>query len=450
MAHVKSTLILLAGGALLASGCGGSDPAPETGYVEQVQTVTVAAQEITPEIRSFGTITYFAKADVSVTTSGLIRTLAVEEGEAVRQGQVIAAIENIQLEIQRKRTLSQISQARAALELAQAKLKEAKLQVEARLVSVLITELDVAQKKIELDDLERVLKNKEKLYAVGGMSDEEIHAARMQFAAAQNKYDLAVKSLQMQRIGLRDEDVRAAGYTFPLSEKDRVEILKTINTETLGAEVKVAAASLNAALMELEAVDQLLAETTVRAPVTGIIGMRYLEPGERVQPEAKLYTVLDLSRVYAVFPIPEGDAAFVTEGMPVEITVDALGDRKLEAKIHLISPLVDPQTGNITVKALLPNPGLQLKPGMFVRTRVISGASRKALLVPKTCLLKKEGKTGELLTVVRGRVFLNKVQLGIEKEDLVEITTGISEGDTVVDAPSPLLKEGQNVEISAD
>ena len=270
------------------AGCGPEEAKPQAGFKEQVITVVAQLQEITPEIKSFGTVTYYTKADVTVTTSGVIDSLGAEEGSFVREGQVIAVISNIQLEIQKKRTESQIAQARSALELSEAKLKEAKLQVEARLVSVLIAELDIAQKKIELDDLERVLKNKEQLYNVGGLSEEEIHSMRMQYLSAKNKYDLSLKSLEMQKIGLRDSDIRTAGYAIPVSDNDRVALLKTINTETLGAEVKVALASLDAAYTELEAVNQLLAETMIRSPVTGIIGMRYLELGERVQPEAKV------------------------------------------------------------------------------------------------------------------------------------------------------------------
>jgi RND family efflux transporter MFP subunit len=429
------------------AGCGNEEVKDPAGNREQVKTVIAALIEITPEVRSFGTISYFRKADVSSTTSGIIDSLAAEEGNTVREYQTLAVISNIQLVIQKKRTESQIKQARSALELSEAKLKEAKLQVEARLQSVYIAELDMARKKIELDDAERVLKNKEQLYSVGGLSDEAIRSLRMQFASEKSKYDLSLKSLEMQKIGLRDSDILEAGFPLPSSEIERTNVLKTVNTQTLGAEVRVAQASLDAANTELEAVNQLLDETTIRSPVTGIVGMRYLELGERVQPETKMFTVLDTSRVYAVFPIAEGEAAFITEGMDVEITVDALGKTALNAKIHLISPLVDPQTGNITVKALLPNDNLSLKPGMFMRARVISGRPRTTIMIPKTCLLKKEGKRGELFTVVRNRVFLNKIQLGVEKENLVEIIAGIAEGDAIVDAPSPLLKEGQDVEI---
>jgi RND family efflux transporter MFP subunit len=430
------------------AGCQAEQKKPETGIREQVKIVPVKREEIVPEIRSFGTITFFRKADAAATTSGVIASLSAEEGSAVREGQPIATLSNVQLVLQKKRTEEQIKQARSALDLSRAKWNEGKLQVEARLAGVLIGELDLRQKRIELEDLGRLLKNKEQVYLVGGLSEEGMHSQRMQYEAEKNKYDMAVKNIEMQKIGLRDEDIRAAGLAVPGAESERLRVLQTVNTQTLGAEVKVAMASLDASLTELEAVNQLLADTVIRSPVTGLVGMRYLELGERVQPDAKLFTVLDTARVYAVFPVAEHEGVFITEGMKVEITVDALGQTALFGTIALVSPLVDPQTGNLTVKALLPNKNLALKPGMFARARVICGRPRAALLVPKTALVKKEGTHGELFTVVRQRVCLNKVELGVEKESLVEVTAGLAEGNAVIDSPSPLLKEGQDVETN--
>jgi multidrug efflux pump subunit AcrA (membrane-fusion protein) len=84
---------------------------------------------------------------------------------------------------------------------------------------------------------------------------------------------------------------------------------------------------------------------------------------------------------------------------------------------------------------------------MFLRARVISGEPRQAVLIPKTCLTAKQGKNAEVFTVSQGRIFIKKVVTGVEKEDRVEITRGLNEGETVVDTPSPILKEGQEVEM---
>ncbi len=414
----------------------------------RVSIVTAAKQEITPEIRSFGTISHFRKVDVSVITDGVISTMNVKEGDAVRQGQVIARIRNIQLEIQKKRTLAQIKQAQSALNLSMAKLKEGRLNVESRFISVSIGELDLKQKKINLDDLQRALNNKKQVYDVGGITDEAMHSLQMNYESEQNKYRMAKKNLEMQKIGLRDKDIVNQGYTLPSSEKERIKVLTLLNTQTLSAEVKVAEASLDSAETELEAVNQLLGETVIRAPVSGIIGMRYLEKGERIQANAKLFTIMDISRVFAVFPIEENDAALLTEGMKVEVTVDAFKDKKFEAKIYIISPLIDPQTGNVTVKAIMDNPGLKLKPGMFLRARVISGQARSSIVVPKSVLTNKKGKQAEVFVVSQGRLFLKKVTIGVEKENTAEILKGINQGETIVDSPSPILKEGQEVEIT--
>jgi RND family efflux transporter MFP subunit len=417
---------------------------------ETVTVVVAAEEEITPEIKSFGTISYFRKADISVAIDGKIKWISKEEGDQVYAGEIIAEIENIQLTISKKKVEAAIRQAESALELAEAKLWEARLQVEARLISLQKTKLEIKQKEMELEDMKETLSDKEKLFEVGGITEEALEDIRLQYETAKIDYETSLFDMAIKEIGLRDKDILSFGYSLPETEEERIEMLVELNTQTLAAEMEVALSQLVSAKTELESIDQLLEETKIRSPVTGIIGAKYMETGERIQSGTKLFTVFDLSSVFAVFPVQESDAVQISEGMDVDVTVDALQGKELTARIYLIYPTVDPQTGNLSIKALLTNEGLVLKPGMFARIRVISGEPRMSIMVPKTCLFHKEGNKGEVYLVIQDRLFLKEVIVGVERGEKVEIIEGLKVGDVVVDAPSPILKEGVNVNVNVE
>ena len=411
-----------------------------------VKIIKVMEKNITPHIKSFGSIAFQKKIDISSAVNGIINKLVAEEGDSVEKGESLAVIENIQLDIRRRQVESAVAAARSASLLAEARLHEGKLQVEARLISIAKSEIELEQKKIELEYVEKTLKNKEKVFNVGGISEEAMDALKMSYHAARTAYLSLAKDLEIKKVGLRDEDIISAGLTPPRTEIERIKKLVQLNTRTLSAEVSVAESQLDTAISELESVNQLLNEMEVISPEKGIVGARYFSEGERITEGAKIFTLFDTSSVYAVFPVQENEALLISEGMPVLMTVDALDGAEYKGRIHLISPMIDPQSGSLIVKALFENRDGLFKPGMFVRIKVIYGTERKAFFIPVTAVVQKTGNKGKLFMVVNGRAFQKNVLLGIENEGEVEVIEGLSRGEILIDSPSPVLKEGDEVE----
>ena len=436
--------LLLAAGAV---GCGSRGETETRPLAHRVTVIETSMSRIQPDIRSFGSVSFRKKIDVTSAAEGLLSRLHVEEGERIEKGRLLAVIENRQLDIHRRQAESAVAAAGAAVGLAEARLRDGRLQVEARLIAVAKTEAELEQKGIELEDIEARLRNKEKIYAAGGLSEEAMATLRMNHLAAQTAYLSLSKELEIQRIGLRDRDIRSAGLPLPRSEEERTAVLIDLNTRILAAEVLVAQAQLETALSELESATQLRRDLEIRAPEACIVGARYVSEGERISPGDLLFTLFDTSRVYAVFPVPEDEALLLAEGMPVEMTFDSLGNEVFTGSVRLISPTVDPQSGSVTVKALFENPEARFKPGMFVRVRVMSGAPRQAVLLPATAIMQKTGNRGRLFTVVNGRAFQKEVLVGGQVEGKVEIIQGLSAGEKVIDSPSPLLREGEEVDV---
>jgi RND family efflux transporter MFP subunit len=412
--------------------------------------VLVAKKEpLTPELRSFGSISYRSKADIATTVDGTVQSLAVEEGDHVGAGQLLARLENVQLAIRRSQAESQVLAAKAAVELARARLWEGKQQVEARLLSLKKTQLSLEQKKRERDDLRVTLDNREKLFRVDGISEEQLQSLRLQYASAETACEALLTDLAINSIGLRDQDMRAAGMAVPAGETERVALLASINTQTLQAQLDSAQAGLQTAVSDLQAARALAEELSITSPVAGIIGVRHSGVGERLRTGDKLFTIIDDAQVYAVFLVAENRSVGLSEGMPVQVEVPALGNRLLRSTITIVSPLLDPQSGNLTVRALLPNEGGGLKPGLFIRVKVRTGDTRQALLLPSTAIVGRNGRDGSVYIVRDGRCFRRAVVLGLDSEGQVpgklEVESGIVAGDLVVDEPSPVLQDGGEV-----
>jgi RND family efflux transporter MFP subunit len=415
-----------------------------------VKLIAAGLEALTPEVSSFGSISFRSKADIATTVEGTVKRLARDEGDHVKAGDVLAELENVQLTIRKSQAESQLRSARAAVELARAQLWEGRQGVEARLLSLEKTRLEIEQKKREADDLRATLDSRELLLAVDGISAEQLQSLRLQYQSARTSYEGLLTDRAVALIGLRDQDIRTAGRAMPGTEEERVALLTEINTQTLQAQLEAAQANLQTAVSDLQAADALLGEMTIRSPVDGIIGARQCGVGERVQEGDALFTLIDDAQVYAVFTVAENKGVGLSAGMPVRVEVPSLGNRLYRSAISIVSPVLDPQSGNLTLRALLPNRDGSLKPGLFIRVRVQTGEARQAFLLPKSALVSRNGAEASVYLVRDGRSFKRAVTLGPDGEGesagKLEVRAGIAEGDQVVDEPSPVLRDGGDVD----
>jgi RND family efflux transporter MFP subunit len=437
----------LAGLVLLACSCG-AKKLPEAALPKyKAKTIVTKSEKYSPDIASFGSLSFRTKTDIAATVEGTLVELPVAEGSAVKAGALLARLENVQLEMRKRQAESAVASASSALELAEARLWEGRLQVEARIVSLAKARIQIEQKAYEVAELESSYAKKKSLLDIGGATEEEVNSLLVSLNAQRSALAAQEKDLEVQRIGLRDEDLSARGLPAPSSERERLEALAAMNTRTLEAEEEVARSQLDSAAMELDSVSAMMGELELKAPASGIVGALYAERGEHLQQNAKVMTLMDIDAVYAVFPVQESEAGWIRAGMPVELSVDALNGRIFQARIDLVSPIIDAQTGAVTMKALMRNPSMSLRPGMFVRARVNLGAPRDVLKLPASAIAQKKGASAKVFTIVNGRAFVAPVELGQELGGAYIVEKGLREGEIVIDSPSPLLKEGEDVEM---
>jgi RND family efflux transporter MFP subunit len=190
-----------------------------------------------------------------------------------------------------------------------------------------------------------------------------------------------------------------------------------------------------------------LANTVVRAPISGAISERAVDPGDVVQVGAALFTLVDLSslRLEATVPVEEIDRLKV--GAPVEFSVSGY-DRPFSGRIERINPAVDPATRQVRIYVVIPNAGQSLVSGLYAQGRVATDA-RKTIAVPASAV-DRRGTAPMIHRLKGGKIEVVPVRLGVRDEatELVEIHSGVSAGDTVLLGSAQGVTEGAAVRIS--
>lgn len=210
--------------------------------------------------------------------------------------------------------------------------------------------------------------------------------------------------------------------------------------------VKTAQAQLKAAESGEAFAKRQLADATIRAPFSGTVAVRYVNQGELVNPGTKVATLIDDSRMKLKIGISELDVPLVKNGDKVTVTVDAMPDKTYEGKIISLGTKAD-MARAFTVEVEIPNPGNQLKSGMFARAEIKREAARDVTTVPAAALITNGTKT-QVYVVNNNVAKLTAVKTGVATTERVEITEGLSGDEVVVTFGQNQIKNGSKVKIT--
>jgi membrane fusion protein (multidrug efflux system) len=201
----------------------------------------------------------------------------------------------------------------------------------------------------------------------------------------------------------------------------------------------------------------VVAKKVIRAPFDGQLGISSINPGQYLNPGEKIVTLQALESVYIDFYLPQQELSRITLGQKVDLATDAYPERMFTGKITAINPRVDPDSRNVQVEALIPNPGHELLPGMFATVEVEVGSALEHLTLPQTAVaLNPYGETVYIVTETGkdadGKPVLTAKQtfvtVGETRGDQLVVLSGVKEGDTVVTAGQLKLRNGSKVIIN--
>jgi membrane fusion protein (multidrug efflux system) len=192
-----------------------------------------------------------------------------------------------------------------------------------------------------------------------------------------------------------------------------------------------------------------LDKMSVRAPFAGVVGIRTISVGDYVKEGQDLINLEDISRLKIDFRMPETYLGQLKPGQKLEISSDTLPGQRFEALLEALNPLLDAGGRAISCRAALEHAGSQLRPGMFVRVRLLLEQRKQALLIPEQALVP-DSKAPFVYRVLDGKALRSPVKTGLRRNAHVEIVEGLNDGDEIVTAGQLKLRDGAAVKVLAE
>lgn len=254
-----------------------------------------------------------------------------------------------------------------------------------------------------------------------------------------------------QEANLRVEFERAQRLTTENAmSPQQFDAIKT-QYEAVKAQVEQAEAAVKSARTQL-------AEATITAPISGVVGVRYFEAGDMASPAMPLVTVVQMDRVKITFNAAEEDLGKLAVGQTAKVMVKSYADRSFEGKVVKISPVLDPLTRMAEVEVLIDNPQRLLKPGMYAQVDVITGILKDVLVVPRFAVIENttlERINGQDQVVKNYYVFVidsnkarqKKLDVHYANHKSLAVNSGIEIGNKLVIAGQNNLRDGLSVAI---
>lgn len=245
-------------------------------------------------------------------------------------------------------------------------------------------------------------------------------------------------------------------YDFAKLELDRYSRLSEQSAGALKNKEK-AQGDLLQAEARLEQAKLQLANTVIRAPFAGYIGLKQFSAGSLIDPRTELLTLVDVDPIKVDYRVPAKYLLSISKGQQVKVSVDSFPGEIFKATIEAIDPKVDPTANSVLVRAYIPNEDGRLKPGLFARVDMVVGSKDNTLLLPESAVLTS-GDDSSVFVVLDGKIgdkpvkaaVKRQVVTGMSESGVIEIVRGLNEGDDVVSVGQTKVQDGAPVRIVDD
>jgi multidrug efflux pump subunit AcrA (membrane-fusion protein) len=372
-----------------------------------VQAAKAEKQSIRQIIRSEAVL--FPKNQAAITPKIVapVKTFYVNRGSRVHAGQLLAVLENRDLSAAEVETRGSYQQAEANYGIETASALPEEWQK---------AEYDLNAAKENYDAEQKIYDSRKNLYHEGALPRKDFDQAAVALIQAKSQYEIA--SMHMAAL-------QSAGKKQQL---------------------KSAEGQLTSAKGKYEGAAAQLAYTDIRSPIDGVVTDRPTYPGETPPPGTALLTVMDTSSVIAKAHIPQDQALQLKPGDTA--TIKTAGDIEVEGKVTLISPALDPNSTTVEVWVEVPNADGRLRPGTTVWLEMVARTINDAVVVPASAVLKTPEGATSVMIVKEGHAQQVEVETGIHNDDQVQITKGLSSGETVIVRGSYGLPDKTKVKIA--
>ena len=394
----------------LVQGCKKAEETTPAALVN-VQAERLEVSDISERIMADAVLSPLAQAAITPKITAPVKTFYVQRGSKVKAGQLLAVLENRDLEGQALDSKGQYAAAQASFDI------QTKAQV---LEDSRKAQLDVEQARAQLRLQQEIVAARKKLLQEGALAGRDYDTAVAALVQVQASYDVA---------------------------ENHLESLKRISQQSV---IKQAEGQLSSAKGKYKAAEALMSYSEIRSPITGVVTDRSLFAGETPAPGSTLITVMDTSSLLAKVHLSQ----IVTQRLRVGDTAEVMvpgADAPVPAKISLISPAIDPGSTTVEVWLRIDNKDGRYKAGTPVRTAITGRSVQKAITVPLSAIITAQDGSKSVLTVgADGAAHKKVVQTGINDGKDIEITLGLNGSEMIITSGAYGLDDGTKVKVGAD
>ncbi|HYY97024.1 MAG TPA: efflux RND transporter periplasmic adaptor subunit [Pyrinomonadaceae bacterium] len=387
----------------------------------QVSTVRVSARSVPAFIEATGSLAATESSNVASQGSGQVVSTPVNVGAFVRQGTVLARLNERDARLRLQQAQAGVSQAIAGVRQAEARLGlgpggrfDASTIPEVRSAGAAYQSALAAQRLAEANE-----RRYAELVETGDVARSVYDQYRTQAETARQQTNVARQAMEAA-----------------------VNQARQNNQAIQTAQAEVESARAAAALAE-----KAVADTVIRAPYSGYVSDRPIAVGEYVTPASVIATILLTNPLKLQIQAPELDAPKIQVGAPVSVSVDAYPDRKFAGRVTAINPAVDPASRSFTVEAAIENPDNALRSGMFATARITQPGGGQSVYVPHDAVVRDVNTNSyRVFTVKDDAAHLRVVQVGEEENGWIQILSGVQPDEEVAVNNLEQLYEGARVQ----
>jgi multidrug efflux pump subunit AcrA (membrane-fusion protein) len=348
------------------------------------------------------------QANIVPKISAPVRRFLVNRGDHVKQGQLLAELENRDLVAAAQESRGQFGQAESNYR------STAGAAVPEQMTKA---QTDVNAAKEAMDAAKKLLDNREQLFKEGALARKLVDEAQVAYAQARAQFETAQQHLQaLQSVGKQEQ-------------------IKTAEAQVEAARGRVASAQAQVSYSE------------VRSPLSGVITDRPVYPGEMANPGAPLLTIMDVSKVVARINMAQDQAKDVKVGNEATLTPSD-GSEPASGRVIIVSPAADPNSTTVQVWVQTDNPGERLRAGQSVHVSIVAATLDGATLIPASAVLPNaEGETIVLVVDDKNIAHEKVVQIGVREPELVQVVAGVEPGERVITEGGVGLEDKAKVRV---
>lgn len=390
---------------LLLTAC--SQPQEKEKAPAPVQVTAVSQATIRRVVHGDGALFPRDQANLMPKIAAPVQKFYVNRGDHVKQGQLLAVLENRDL-------IDAVKESKGAVDQAESNLRT----TEGATVpdSVVKAQTDMESAREARDNTKAVLESRQQLFKEGALAGRLVDESRVAYAQADSQY-------------------RAA--------QEHLKTLESVKQE----QIKGAAAQVESAKAHHDSQQLQVAYSRIVSPISGIVADRPLNAGEMANPGAPLITIVDISSVVARIDVSQSEASAVKVGQTAILTRPDSKD-EVEGKVSVVSPAADANTTTVQVWIQIANPGERLKPGTALHAAIVTEIYKAATVVPAAAILPgEEGGTAVLTVSADSIAHKRTVTLGVREGNQVQILSGANPGEEVVTVGGMGLDDKAKVKV---